>query len=42
MPERLEADLVGLTVITGTAPRAYELAARFRARASRWCSAGRT
>ena len=26
------ADLVGLTVITGTAPRAYELAARFRAR----------
>jgi radical SAM superfamily enzyme YgiQ (UPF0313 family) len=28
----LDADLVGLTVITGTAPRAYELAARFRAR----------
>jgi len=28
----LEADLIGLTVITGTAPRAYELAARFRAR----------
>src|SRR5262245_16585585 len=28
----LEADLVGLTVITGTAPRAYELAAQFRAR----------
>lgn len=28
----LEADLVGLTVITGTATRAYELAARFRAR----------
>jgi radical SAM superfamily enzyme YgiQ (UPF0313 family) len=26
------ADIVGLTVITGTAPRAYELAARFRAR----------
>ena len=26
------ADLVGLTVITGTAPRAYQLAARFRAR----------
>ena len=26
------ADFVGLTVITGTAPRAYELAARFRAR----------
>ena len=28
----LSADLVGLTVITGTAPRAYELAAHFRAR----------
>jgi radical SAM superfamily enzyme YgiQ (UPF0313 family) len=28
----LEADLVGLTVITGTAPRAYELARAFRAR----------
>jgi radical SAM superfamily enzyme YgiQ (UPF0313 family) len=28
----LEADLVGLTVITGTAPRAYELAAQFRSR----------
>ena len=28
----LEADLVALTVITGTAPRAYELASRFRAR----------
>ena len=28
----LDADLVGLTVITGTAMRAYELAARFRAR----------
>jgi radical SAM superfamily enzyme YgiQ (UPF0313 family) len=28
----LEADLVGLTVITGTATRAYDLAARFRAR----------
>jgi len=32
LPENLEADLVGLTVITGTAPRAYELARRFRAR----------
>jgi radical SAM superfamily enzyme YgiQ (UPF0313 family) len=32
VPADLEADLVGLTVITGTAPRAYELAARFRAR----------
>jgi radical SAM superfamily enzyme YgiQ (UPF0313 family) len=31
VPERLDADLVGLTVITGTAARAYELAARFRA-----------
>lgn len=28
----LDADVVGITVITGTAPRAYELAARFRAR----------
>lgn len=28
----LEADLIGLTVITGTAPRAYELSAHFRAR----------
>jgi radical SAM superfamily enzyme YgiQ (UPF0313 family) len=32
VPDRLDADLVGLTVITGTAPRAYELSARFRAR----------
>src|SRR5579859_6629045 len=31
VPETLEADLIGLTVITGTANRAYELAARFRA-----------
>ena len=31
VPERLEADLIGMTVITGTAPRAYELARRFRA-----------
>ena len=31
-----DADLVGLTVITGTAPRAYELAAHFRGRGSRW------
>jgi radical SAM superfamily enzyme YgiQ (UPF0313 family) len=30
--DTLEADLVGLTVITGTAPRAYELAARLRRR----------
>jgi radical SAM superfamily enzyme YgiQ (UPF0313 family) len=28
----LDADLVGLTVITGTAPRAYELSAHFRSR----------
>jgi radical SAM superfamily enzyme YgiQ (UPF0313 family) len=32
IPLDLEADLIGLTVITGTAPRAYELAAHFRAR----------
>src|SRR6267378_1245975 len=31
-PDRIEADLVGLTVITGTAKRAYELAAKLRAR----------
>jgi radical SAM superfamily enzyme YgiQ (UPF0313 family) len=29
-PARIEADLVGLTVITGTAVRAYELAQQFR------------
>jgi radical SAM superfamily enzyme YgiQ (UPF0313 family) len=29
---RLEADLVGMTVITGSAPRAYELAGQLRAR----------
>jgi len=32
VPGQLEADLVGLTVITGTAPRAYELADAFRSR----------
>ncbi len=32
VPDRIEADLIGMTVITGTAPRAYELAARWRAR----------
>jgi radical SAM superfamily enzyme YgiQ (UPF0313 family) len=32
VPARLQADLVGMTVITGTAPRAYDLAAQFRAR----------
>jgi radical SAM superfamily enzyme YgiQ (UPF0313 family) len=31
VPEQLDADLVGMTVITGTAKRAYELAARYRA-----------
>jgi radical SAM superfamily enzyme YgiQ (UPF0313 family) len=31
VPEQLAADLIGMTVITGTARRAYELAARFRA-----------
>ena len=32
VPLDLDADLVGITVITGTAPRAYELAAHFRQR----------
>jgi len=32
LPERIDADLVGMTVITGTARRAYELAAQCRAR----------
>src|SRR5689334_21807268 len=31
VPDDIRADLVGLTVITGTAPRAYELSGRFRA-----------
>jgi radical SAM superfamily enzyme YgiQ (UPF0313 family) len=31
-PERIEADLVGISAITGTAPRSYELAAAFRER----------
>ncbi|CBG88840.1 conserved hypothetical protein [Citrobacter rodentium ICC168] len=30
IPADLEADLIGMTVITGTAPRAYALAASFR------------
>ena len=30
IPDDLDADLIGLTAITGTAPRAYELARRFR------------
>ena len=33
IPDRLEADLIGLTVITGTAPRAYDLCRRFREQA---------
>ncbi len=32
VPASFQADLIGLTVITGTAPRAYELSAQFRAR----------
>jgi len=32
VPDKLDVDLVGLTVITGTAPRAYELARQFRQR----------
>ena len=32
VPDEIEADLIGMTVITGTAKRAYELARRFRAR----------
>jgi radical SAM superfamily enzyme YgiQ (UPF0313 family) len=31
-PDRLDADLVGISAITGTAPRAYEIAARLRER----------
>src|SRR5436190_18472132 len=34
VPLDLDADLVGLTVITGTAMRAYELAAHFQNRGS--------
>jgi len=32
IPDTLEADLIGMTVITGTAKRAYELSTRFRGR----------
>ncbi|HNE13739.1 MAG TPA: radical SAM protein, partial [Accumulibacter sp.] len=32
LPSQIDAELIGMTVITGTAPRAYELAAHFRAR----------
>jgi radical SAM superfamily enzyme YgiQ (UPF0313 family) len=31
VPGQLDADLIGITVITGTAPRAYELADHYRA-----------
>src|SRR5262245_57711924 len=31
-PDAIDADLVGITAITGTAPRAYDLARQFRAR----------
>lgn len=31
-PDKLEADLVGISAITGTAPRAYEIAKQFRQR----------
>src|SRR6186713_12005 len=30
LPAKLDVDLAGLTVITGTAPRAYEISARLR------------
>lgn len=32
IPDDIDADLIGMTVITGCAPRAYELAGRYRAR----------
>ena len=41
-PQQLSADLVGMTVITGNAVRAYELADQLRAAAFRWCWAART
>jgi radical SAM superfamily enzyme YgiQ (UPF0313 family) len=31
-PDRIDADLVGISAITGTAPRAYELSAKLRSR----------
>jgi radical SAM superfamily enzyme YgiQ (UPF0313 family) len=31
-PDRIEADLVGISAITGTAPRAYDISARLRKR----------
>src|ERR1700686_5528439 len=33
VPDDLRADLIGMTVITGTSKRAYELAAQFRSEA---------
>jgi hypothetical protein len=41
VPEILHADIIGMTVITGTAKRAYELAARYRAQGRVSCSAAR-
>lgn len=35
LPAQLEADLIGITVITGTAVRAYELSRRFRSEGSK-------
>ncbi len=35
LPENIDADIVGMTVITGSAPRAYELAAGYRKRGIR-------
>lgn len=35
LPGDLDADLIGLTVITGTAPRAYELARRYRSQGAK-------
>lgn len=34
-PESIDADLIGMTVITGSAKRAYELSARYRAQGKR-------
>src|SRR5262249_23016523 len=31
-PDRIDADLVGISAITGTAPRSYEISARLRKR----------
>ena len=33
-PDRIDADRVGISAITGTAPHAYELSARLRTRGS--------